>query len=215
MPCPKSATIAELSAAYGSPFPTIDARRQHLATALHVKASAIPDEIASRDLWTLTTAELATIPGVGPKLLDQLIALHHLLNAPPPTLPILNTAEAVVNFIAHRYPNTEQEHLVLVLLDTHLGVITHEKLFMGQRGRIHVDNALLLRRVLLSGAPAFLLLHNHPSGNIRPSLEDIEYTRSLRSVAKLHNLTLVDHIVYASRTRFESIKAHVPPEEWN
>lgn len=50
-------------------------------------------------------------------------------------------------------------------------------------------------RLLLCGAVSFVLVHNHPSGNISPSQDDINVTKRLNDAGTLLNVTLTDHII--------------------
>ena len=54
-------------------------------------------------------------------------------------------------------------------------------------------------------AQAFMLLHNHPSGNPAPSDEDIELTKRIASAGRMLELELIDHIIIGNR-RFVSMK---------
>lgn len=50
-------------------------------------------------------------------------------------------------------------------------------------------------RLLLVGASAFVVSHNHPSGDYTPSKEDIHITRRLKECADMMGITLLDHII--------------------
>ncbi len=54
-------------------------------------------------------------------------------------------------------------------------------------------------------AHAFILIHNHPSGDLTPSRDDIEFTRSVARAAELMGITLYDHLI-VSRKGFVSLK---------
>ncbi len=57
----------------------------------------------------------------------------------------------------------------------------------------------ILRPLLRVGAAAFILLHNHPSGDPTPSAEDTKLTLALREAAEFVGVPLVDHIVIGAR----------------
>ena len=59
-----------------------------------------------------------------------------------------------------------------------------------------VDVRCVLREALLQQATSFILVHNHPSGNIRPGTEDDRLTRRLKEAAALMDLRLLDHLVF-------------------
>jgi len=52
-----------------------------------------------------------------------------------------------------------------------------------------------LKRALLVDAYSILVVHNHPSGDIQPSREDIEFTNALKKATELLELELLDHII--------------------
>lgn len=61
-----------------------------------------------------------------------------------------------------------------------------------------VDVRLILKEALLCNAVSIAVVHNHPSGNKRPSGEDNKLTERINAGAKTMNIRLVDHIVYTN-----------------
>lgn len=53
----------------------------------------------------------------------------------------------------------------------------------------------IFTQLCLCGATAFIIAHNHPSGSIEPSQEDIEITQRLKKAGEMMNITLLDHII--------------------
>lgn len=62
-----------------------------------------------------------------------------------------------------------------------------------------VDVRCLLREALLQQATAFILVHNHPSGNIRPGAEDDRLTKRLKESAALMDIRMLDHLVFTEK----------------
>lgn len=60
-----------------------------------------------------------------------------------------------------------------------------------------VDIRLILREALVRRAPVIALCHNHPSGNVRPSVEDDRLTKRLQEACRVMNIRLLDHIIVA------------------
>lgn len=50
-------------------------------------------------------------------------------------------------------------------------------------------------RALLCGAVNIIIVHNHPSGSVRPSLEDVKVTKKIKDASKLIGLNFCDHII--------------------
>lgn len=56
----------------------------------------------------------------------------------------------------------------------------------------------VLQMALLSNASGLVVLHNHPSGSVEPSPEDLQFTEALAKACELMNITLHDHVIVAS-----------------
>lgn len=65
-----------------------------------------------------------------------------------------------------------------------------------------VDIRLVLREALKNNATSFILVHNHPSGNIKPSADDDRLTQSMTQAAKTLNIRFLDHLVYCEDTYY-------------
>ena len=68
----------------------------------------------------------------------------------------------------------------------------------GSQTRALVDAGSILTRVLLCGAPEFIMIHNHPSGDPEPSEDDIMVTRRVMEAAELIGVRMSDHIIIGS-----------------
>lgn len=58
-----------------------------------------------------------------------------------------------------------------------------------------VDPKIIFNQAFQLLAQALILVHNHPSGNIKPSDQDKALTEKIKNIAKLHEVTLLDHII--------------------
>jgi len=73
------------------------------------------------------------------------------------------------------------------------------------KGGIHsvvVDARLVLKSAILHSASSIVLCHNHPSGNLKPSKEDILLTQNVKDAAKLFEISLLDHIIVGDNAYF-------------
>ncbi len=68
-----------------------------------------------------------------------------------------------------------------------------------------IDIRVILRECLLRGATSIILCHNHPSGNLTPSQEDILITRKLKEACEVLSIDLLDHIIFSSTQRNKAI----------
>ena len=66
------------------------------------------------------------------------------------------------------------------------------------------DPRLVLSVALKTVATGIILAHNHPSGNLQPSIQDKEITRKIQEACKLLDITLLDHLIVVSDGAFYS-----------
>lgn len=89
----------------------------------------------------------------------------------------------------------EQEHFVVVFLDTKCNIKGYSLVSMGLVDRTHIHPREVFRNAILQGASRVLLAHNHPSGVTKPSKEDIKSTKMLVSAGKIIGIEVLDHII--------------------
>lgn len=109
----------------------------------------------------------------------------------------IRCGEDVANLVGPRLLPQMNESLVGVYLDARHRVVALAELSRGGLHGCSITAADALRPGLVAGASAFVLVHNHPSGDPMPSTEDIALTRAVEAAGHLLNLPLVDHVIVA------------------
>ncbi|KPH14841.1 MULTISPECIES: JAB domain-containing protein [Chryseobacterium] len=61
-----------------------------------------------------------------------------------------------------------------------------------------VDVRIIMQAALLCNASCIIIAHNHPSGNLKPSVEDVKVTQNIKEASKLLNIQLLDHCILTS-----------------
>jgi DNA repair protein RadC len=148
--------------------------------------------------------ELAQRAGVGPAKGARVAAAVELgrraafaaSHEPHVRMPDRRAVEAW----AHpRLATLDHEELWLLALDGHHGLRATRRVASGGIHGLHVAARDPLRIALREGASAFVLVHNHPSGDPCPSPEDVSFTRSIAEAGALVGTPLLDHVVVARR----------------
>ena len=88
-----------------------------------------------------------------------------------------------------------QEEVKLILLNRSNKVLGVYSLAMDGITGCVVDVRIILAVALKTLATGIILVHNHPSGNLKPSREDIKITEQLKSSCDLIGITLLDHLI--------------------
>jgi DNA repair protein RadC len=143
--------------------------------------------------------KLAACPELGDELADRIIQVYSLfLRASfcrAARQPYLVDPEELIKFALWRLSEKNCEHVLLVYLDA-AGCMFHEEIIAtGTNAEVHVPVRRLMASVLASGAPAFVMIHNHPSGMTSPSPQDLQMTSTIREWAQEFGITLIDHLI--------------------
>ena len=134
--------------------------------------------------------------------------MHHYQVAEPVLRFRLHTPEKVVRFITDRLPELTKEareHFLVVLLNTNLEPIDLVVVSIGTLDNSLVHPREVFRPAIASSANSIILAHNHPSGNLEPSQQDLAITRQLVEAGKLIQIAVLDHLII-SAAGFRSLK---------
>ena len=95
-----------------------------------------------------------------------------------------------------------QEEVKLILLNRNNKVLGVYSLAIGGIAGCVVDVRIILAVALKTLASGIILVHNHPSGNLKPSREDVKITEQLKSSCDLIGITLLDHLIITKEDYF-------------
>ena len=96
----------------------------------------------------------------------------------------------------------QKEIFCAMLLNRANKVLGIVKVSEGSMTATVVDVQYILRLALLTQAQTLVLCHNHPSGNCKPSNEDISMTKKVKEAAKLMDIHLLDHVILTVETYY-------------
>jgi DNA repair protein RadC len=113
--------------------------------------------------------------------------------------PRLADREAVVAWARPRLATLDHEELWLLALDGRHGLRAARRVASGGIHGLHVGARDVLRIAVREAASAFVLVHNHPSGDPAPSDEDVAFTSAVAEAARVVGTPLLDHVVVARR----------------
>ena len=107
----------------------------------------------------------------------------------------LDNPEAVVDFMGKKLSGMDREVVCVINVDVKAHPINCHIVSMGALDYAVVSPRELFKASILSNAASIVLLHNHPSGDIKPSGNDVLITRRIKEVADLIGIPLLDHII--------------------
>ena len=99
-----------------------------------------------------------------------------------------------------------QEHLWVLILDSQNNLITKKMVGSGYGSGLAIDKAILYRKILSTTGNRVILAHNHPSHNLKPSKEDLDFTQKVKEGCDILGLELLDHLIFDGEKYFSMRK---------
>lgn len=121
---------------------------------------------------------------------------------------------SVLQFWLRRRCKTDRdkEHFWSIGLDTKLVVKYVEVVTIGTLDASLVHPREVFRFAIMQGAASIIIGHNHPSGDIQPSVQDRAVTRSLANAGKVLGISLHDHLIIGMNGRRFSFAESLPDD---
>ena len=101
----------------------------------------------------------------------------------------------VYNLLINELMFKKQEYFYCVYLDNKNKFIDKKCLFIGTINNSTVHPREIFKEAYLLSASKIICCHNHPSGDVTPSKEDIYLTMKIKEISIIHGIELVDHII--------------------
>lgn len=109
--------------------------------------------------------------------------------------------------IAQEMLNLEQEHLIATYLDGQNQIIEKRTIFIGAVNHAPANPREILYHAIKNLAVGLLVIHNHPSGNVKPSQADKLFTDKIMSSCENLGINFVDHIIVGAG-QYYSFREH-------
>ena len=146
-------------------------------------------------------AELSSFKGVGSVKALHLAAAFGLgtrLAAEQVISEPLNHPEAIYQLLGAEMRRLDRESLRVVLLDTRFHLIAITEVSKGTLNESLAHPREIFKPAISHSAYAFVLVHNHPSGDPAPSDADLRLTRRIAECARVLQIQFLDHLVVGS-----------------
>ena len=150
--------------------------------------------------------ELQKIEGVGPAKATLIAAALEFarrrihpeglkISFPPDVLPLIQ-----------HYGDRKQEHFICISLNGANEVITNRVVSVGLVNKTQVHPREVFADPITDRASSIIIAHNHPSGEPKPSKEDIQITEQLKSAGKTLGIKLLDHIIFNQKRYYSFLE---------
>ena len=113
-----------------------------------------------------------------------------------------NNTKTVYENNKYLFLDKKQECFYCLYLDNKKNLIERRLLFMGTINKSIVHPREIFKNAYLLSASSIICMHNHPSGDITPSIDDEVLTSSLKEIGNMQGIPLVDHIIFGNNTYY-------------
>lgn len=155
-----------------------------------------------KDLENINVKTFSDIKGLGQVKIIELLASIELgkrifLESEVNLNTKYTNPEVIFKDNRHLFKNKKQEYFYCLYLDNKNKLIERKLLFMGTLNRSVVHPREIFKEAYLLSASKFVCMHNHPSGDLKPSNEDIEFTKNLIAIGRMQGIPMMDHVIIA------------------
>lgn len=175
----------------------VDVARELLRTA--------DDRLGS--VAAMSLDRLRQVEGIGPSKAVAVAAAFELgrrlaLEVGMENVPRMDSPAKVYRVMLPLLRDLDHEECWVLFLNKSNGLISKERMTSGGQDFTVMDKRVVVRRTIEKKAASIILVHNHPSGNAMPSVEDINQTRDLGRALSACGLQLLDHVIVAGASYY-------------
>lgn len=166
-------------------------------------------ESADNDLNKLarfSVEEFTRVPGIGEAKAAGIIAAMELSRRKredePGKTRIVSSSKAAYDHMKPYLLDLSHEEFWILCLSRRMEVVKTVRVSSGGVSGTFVDPRIVFRYALQSLSNAILLCHNHPSGNLIPSDEDLMLTQKIKTAARYLDISIADHLIFTNKGYF-------------
>ena len=158
------------------------------------------------ELGKLSVKDFTKFKGIGEAKAITIVAALELgrrrkLQESPRRIKIVASKD-VFEVLISEFQDLGHEEFWVLFLDRSNHIIKKQNISKGGISGTVVDARIIFKQALENLASGIVLCHNHPSGNLKPSEEDIRLTKRLTEGGKLIDISILDHVIIAGKEFF-------------
>ncbi len=144
----------------------------------------------------ITYDHLNEVVGLGPARITEILAAFELSRRYliDPDRPIIDSPEKAVEQLVD-IRDKKQEHFVVMTLDGANRLIAKRIITIGTLTSSLVHPREVFADAITDRAASIIVAHNHPSGNVEPSQDDVDITERIKIASSIIGIELIDHII--------------------
>ena len=168
------------------------------------------------DLQNITIEELLKFKGIGRTKAIELLATIELgkrITNYQKEKKYIRGSKDTYYYLKDKLSYLDQEHFIAIFLNHNNEIITNKTISIGTTTSTIANPKDVIKWALKYSAYAIIIAHNHPTGNVKPSSQDVSFTLELKKACEIVDLILIDHIIIGKNNYF-SFKDKSIFNEW-
>jgi len=165
-------------------------------------SNEILSKFPKKKLLSLDFENLSKIKGIGPGKACLLLAAFELtkraLEVEDDNLPIISSARDAVAQL-QELCTAKKEHFVVLYLNARNQLIHKETISVGTLNASLIHPREVFKPAIENYAASIIIAHNHPSGNIHPSDDDLAVTERLQEAGQIMGIEVIDHVIVTGK----------------
>lgn len=154
-------------------------------------------------LGQLTIEQLKMVKGIGDAkavAIVSAIELGRRREAEPKTERIqISSSKDIYKIYGPKLGDLPHEEFHILILNRANQFISSEKIGQGGLSGTVADIRVMMKIAIEKQASSMVVCHNHPSGQLKPSKEDIEITQKIKEATLIFGITLLDHLIITTK----------------
>jgi DNA repair protein RadC len=114
----------------------------------------------------------------------------------------ISSSKDIYEYLRIKFLDLNYEEFYMVTLNRSNKILGDFKISEGGISATVVDPKRIFKMALNNNASSIILAHNHPSGNLKPSQQDISITNKIKQGALLFDMQLIDHLIFGEKSYY-------------
>ena len=156
-----------------------------------------------RGIGQVKALEIKALIELGKRIQTQHVAVQ----------PTIHTSYELAHQLIIELKDHKQEHLICIYLDTKNQVLLKKTLFIGSLDQTIAHPREVFHYAVRYFAARIILVHNHPSGNVLPSKQDLLFTKRVQKCGEMMGIDVLDHLIIGCKQYFSLREEGLMEEE--
>lgn len=156
-----------------------------------------------RGIGQVKALEIKALIELGKRIQTQHVAVQ----------PTIHASYELAHQLIIELKDHKQEHLICIYLDTKNQVLLKKTLFIGSLDQTIAHPREVFHYAVRYSAARIILVHNHPSGNVLPSKQDLLFTKRVQKCGEMMGIDVLDHLIIGCKQYFSLREEGLMEEE--